>query len=237
MHPLDRLLFQRALALALVFFGLFVGLVVATDEAGSTLALRAARLGALAPAIAVLAEAIVLARSRERGEIRTLAALGTPPWRSPLGAIAAGWLIGIAATALLASRYADVSSLFPTATIPTRWLAEASGSLVDPVSGARVLSDGSVVMLARDAIPAAARAPGRAAALLCLAPLAFVAPVWGAAPLTLTQRGAGAFVAAALAVGFLHALAAGRVGPGILVLSCSPLVLQSGWAFGRTKIA
>jgi hypothetical protein len=225
MTPFDRLLARRTLALGAILTLLVVGVVVVTDEAGSTFAMRVARVAALVPALAVIAEMVALAQCRERGEERALLALGASPRRVAFGAIVGGMVLALAALVLVASPLSDVSSLFPVVASSSAWSATPAG-LLDPSSGVSVAASGAITLSDASVVPALAGAPTRAAALSCFTPLALVAPLWGATELGLAARLSGAALAFAAAVVLLHVVAAGRAPASILVLAALPLVPQ-----------
>ena len=232
MHAFDRQLGLRCFAVAVVLTLLAAGLIVATDEVGSTLGLRAARLAAIVPGLTVVAQRVTLSQSRERGETRALEALGASPWRVARGAAVAGWVVGALAFGAIASPIADVRSLFPSIAAPAAWTTR-DAELYDPASGASVAADGSIVLESGVGPTAMRAAPGRVAALGCIAPLAIVGPAWGVTRLGLGARLLGAGVTLAFAITLLHAVAAGRVGPAWLVLAALPLLGQA--LFGNLR--
>lgn len=224
MHPFDRLLFRRALAFTAVLTLLALVVVVATDEPMSTAAMRVARMAAFAPLLATLGASVALAQARARGELAALSALGASPWRSVRGAVIAGWFVGALAIALLASRWADVSVLFPALPSHSAWSPDAAG-LLDAASGVRVGASGTIDFVGAHATHAPA-SPGQLAALLAVAPLAAAAPPWAGARLSLLSRILGAGLALVLAVVLLHAVASGRAPELVLVLAALPLAIQ-----------
>ncbi len=113
MHAFDRLLGRRCFGLSLLLLALALAVVLATDEAGSTVGQRAARLAVFAPAVAVVAERLVLSQARARGELVALAALGASPWSQARGAMVAAWAVGALSLLVLLSPLSDVRSLFP----------------------------------------------------------------------------------------------------------------------------
>lgn len=236
MHAFDRSLFRRSLGIV-ILLGLFgLGVMIATDEIGSTPRMRLSRLIAIFPGLVALGEGIVLAQSRTRGEIRALTALGASPFRATRGARVAGWLLASLGLALLVSPLADPSPLFPAVVRSTPWLL-SGGGLVDPGSGARVTRDGLVAFGEIAGSIEAARVPGRWAAFASIAPIALVTPVWAACPLGVGARLAAAFVTIMIAIVTLHAVAAGGLPVFGLVLAVLPLVLQAGWCFRNARSA
>jgi len=235
MHAYDRLLGRRCLGLSVLLALVALGIAAATDEPGSTLGTRLARLAALLPAIAVVAQQIVLAQSRARGELAALSALGCSPLGQVRGVVLAGVLVGLGALVAVALPGSDVRALFPV--VPGgRSFGLVEGALWDPRSGALYSPDGAI-SFGEVREPEGAAAPSRSAALGFVAPLACVAPFWGAAPMGLASRLAGACAAFALAVLLLHAVAARRLPAACLVLGALPLALQAVRAFRARRPA
>ncbi|MCL4751724.1 MAG: hypothetical protein KJ015_16230 [Myxococcales bacterium] len=229
MHAFDRLLWRRCLGLSLLLSLLVAGVAAATDEPGSTLGMRLSRLAAFLPAVAVIAQQIVLAQCRARGELAALAALGASPLSQVRGAIVAGLSLGALAVAAVLSPLSDVSALFPVVGGASSF-TPTDGGLWDPRSGVIYAPDGGVSFGAA-AEPRSLAPPTRDVAVGFVAPLALVAPVWGAAPLGLGARGGGAFLAFALSVLLLHGVAAARAPALCLGLGALPLALQALIAF------
>lgn len=237
MHAFDRLLWRRCLGLSLVLFVVVAGVAVATDEPGSTLGMRVSRLAAFLPAVVVIAQQIVLAQARARGELTALAALGASPLGQVKGAVLAGLVIGACAVAALFSPWSDVRSLFPVVGGAASFTPVAGG-LEDPTTGVLYAPDGSIAFGEASELEARVGAtPGRAAAAGLVVPLAGVAPLWGAAPMGLFARFAGAFLAFALAVLLLHGVAARRAPVLGLALSALPLAAQAALAFRARRRA
>lgn len=235
-HAFDRTLFRRSLGILILLVLLGLGVMIATDEIGSTPRMRLSRLIAIAPGLIALGEGIVLAQSRARGEIRAMSALGASPFRATRGARAAGWFLGALGIALLLSPLTDPTPLFPAVVRSTPWLVLGS-ALGDPVTGARVTADGVVAFSSVTASAGLAQVPGRWAALASIAPIALVTPVWAACPLGIGSRLAAAFVAIVLAIVTLHAVAAGELPTFGLALAALPLLLQAGWSHRKTRNA
>jgi hypothetical protein len=206
-----RSLWLRSVAMALLLGVIALGVMVATDEGGSTPAMRLARLCAFTPALAALGAATTLELARSRGELRALEALGVSPWGAAFGATLGGWFLGALAVAGLMLPWSDVAALFPTVTSHDTWVGQVGRTteLVDPAHGVAVGVDGGLRWV--EALPLAQVAdPGRRAAIACFAPLAFVTPTWTAAPLPIARRGVEVALTFAIAVLVLHAVAAGR---------------------------
>ena len=233
MHAFDWLVWRRCLGLSLLLSLLTAGVAAATDEAGSTLGTRLARLAAFLPAVVVIAQALVLAQSRERGEIGALAALGASPFRRVRGAILAGLCLGALAVLSLLSPWSDVSALFPVVGSATSFTVVGSG-LEDPATGALYSPDGSICFgVASEPASSGLAAPSRAAGLGFVAPLMGAASVWGAAPMGALMRVAAAGVTFVVSVVLLHAVAKGRMPAAIMVLAAAPMALHAMAAYRR----
>jgi hypothetical protein len=226
MHAYDRALLRRTLVLTLVAGVIALAVAVATDEAASTWRMRVARMSAFTPALAALGASVVLGQARARGELRALAALGYSPWRAALGPMLAGWLYGLAACAAVLSPWSDARALFPSVPTPATWWWDGT-ALTDLAHGVHVKPTGELLL--RPGRPAqwAGFVPTRQVAALALGPLAMVTPAWVGTPIRLAPRAAGIVATAALAVALLHAVAAGQLRPGWLVLSAVPLAVQT----------
>lgn len=235
MHAFDRLLGRRCFGLSLLLLALALAVVLATDEAGSTVGQRAARLAVFAPAVAVVAERLVLSQARARGELVALAALGASPWSQARGAMVAAWTVGALSLLVLLSPLSDVRSLFPVVQGHASFTAVPAG-LYDPASGVTHAADGSVTF-GEPLLAAAAGAPGKLAAALFLAPLSLSLPLWGGSALGVRARAGGAMLAGSLALVSLHLVAAGRAPAGCLVLAALPLAAQAARARHRGATA
>lgn len=205
-----------------------LAVMIATDEAFSTAGMRIARLCAFAPALSALGAGAIVGHASERGELRALLGLGASPFRTALGAIVAGWVIGAIAVIVLASPFADASSLFPAVETKGRFVV-SGGSLIQPELGVVVSPHGAIDLLSTRSEVARAFAPGRGAALWAVAPLALIAPVWICAPARAATRGAVAVVSLALVVLLLHAVAAGRVPAPLLAAAALPLAAHAAY--------
>ncbi len=232
LHGFDRLLARRTLAFTALAFAIAIGVTISTDEAYSTLGMRVARLCAFAPALSAIGAAVTLAQSRARGELRALEALGALPFRIARGPMVACWALGLIAALVLASPLSDVSSLFPALAAPAHWVLDR-GALFDPVSGVRVLKDGSLELGTAAPALAAAFAPSGFVALLVVVPLAVFLPPWTSAGLGFFSRLGVAFLALALTVVLLHAAAASRVHPAWLMSGALPIAAQALFAHVR----
>jgi hypothetical protein len=236
MHAHDWLLFRRSLITFAVLAVMALGIVVGTDEAGSTTGMRVARFVALSPALSVLAQLFTLAQSEARGELGALRALGASPLRVARGPLLAGLAVGVAAMLTLASRSADVTSLFPAVSTPGSWVNTDLG-LRDLATGVTVTPSGDVVFPAVPVAGLQSAAPDRFAALACLGPISLAAAFWGATPLGLPGRVAVAALTAFVAIVLLHATAAGVIPALWLAVAALPLVAQSAVGWGRRRLA
>jgi hypothetical protein len=237
-----RSLWLRSVATGLLLGVVALGVMAATDEGGSTPAMRIARLCAFTPALAALGAAATLELARSRGELRALEALGVSPWGAAFGATLGGWFLGGLAVVGLMLPWSDVAALFPTVTSHDTWVGNAgrAAQLLDRAHGVAVGVSGAVHWV--EALPLAEGvepSPGRGAAIACFAPLAFVTPTWIAAPLPIARRGVEVALTFAIAVLVLHAVAAGRAVVWALPLAALPFAASAvlthrfpGWKLG-----
>lgn len=224
MNAFDRSLCLRALAYSALALAVVAVVIVATDEAYSTTAMRIARLSALAPALGAVGTAAAAAQAERRGELLALAALGNPPERAVLGAVVGGWMVGGLATLALLSPLADAGSLFPALTHGAVWI-ESSGALQDVRGTVRVAPDGTLAFAGTGAATTLEHRPAGAWGALATAPLALVAPPWSVGGAATIVRASTLVATAALVVAMLHAVAAGRLGPAWLVAGAGPMAV------------
>lgn len=236
MHAFDRAVCRRSVVITLVLALLTLGVMVATDEVGSTPRMRLARLIAIVPGLIALGEGIVLAQCRARGELVALSALGASPWRIGRGARIAGWALGAIGVLLLLSPLTDPAPLFPAVVRSTPWIPTL-GALADPATGVRVVSDGSIAFDALMSEAELSYAPGRVAALSSIVPIALVTPAWASCPLGVAARLGAAFVALVLTIVTLHAVAAEELPTLGLIVAPLPLLLQAAWSLYKTRTA
>jgi hypothetical protein len=229
MTAFDRSLFLRMLGVTGILLGATLGVVVLTDEPGSTAAMRVARVAAFTPALSVVGALLCLEQARDRGELRALAALGISPWRAAWGATLAGWLLGVVAALLLISAWADPSSLFPVLPEPHGWL-HAGTRWVEAVRGVTVAPDGSLVLSPPTGLRTTACAAHAWVAAVAIGAHGLVAPPWAASPMSVGARLVGLFVSIALTVTLLHVFAAGIASAGWLVLGAAPLAVQTAYS-------
>jgi hypothetical protein len=232
MTPHDSLLFWRTLGGSLLLLGLVTGLVVATDEAYSTLGMRVARLCAFCPLIAAVAMASCLGLATRRGELRALSVLGASPWTAAFGALCAAWLFGAVAALILLTPLADVSSLFPAPPISSGWHWQGD-AFVEPVRGIRVEADGAISFITQQDPTKSALVPGGLEALSAILPQALVLPPWLAAPLAPRARVFGLLLSLALTLLALHAVALGQLPRLLLPLVAAPLGAQLALSLER----
>jgi hypothetical protein len=232
LHGFDRLLARRSLAFTALAFAVAIGVTISTDEPYSTLRMRVARLCAFAPALSAIGAAVTLAQARARGELRALEALGVAPFRIARGPMVTGWALGLVAALVLVSPFADPGSLFPALAAPAHWVVD-KGALFDPVSGVRVLRDGSLELGKSAPALGAAFVPSGFVALLVVAPLSLFLPPWTGAQLGVFARLLAALFTLAAVVVLLHAAAAGRIHPAWLIAGALPIGVQALFAHVR----
>lgn len=225
MHPFDWLLFRRSLLAAGVATGITAAVVVATDEATSTAAMRVARMSAFAPLIAAIAALSIVSHARARGELRAVECLGVAPWRAARGAALAALVVGCIGIVFLVSPYADAASLFPAVRSAIEWTIDANGHAARAL-GVVITSNGSITLAPRIAEMARV-APAAWAALPSLAPIAFAVSPWAVTPMPHAMRAASIAVAAMATVLCLHLVAAARFGPLVGTLASVPLILAT----------
>jgi hypothetical protein len=222
----DRRLFLRSVGTtALLGAGVWT-LIVVSDEAGSSAAMRGARLCALVPLLQILSVLWVLESARRRGEQRALEALGVAPLRVAAAVLGAAWLVGAAACLCVASSWVDPRSLFPVIADGQGW-TRAGEVWLDAARGVEVDALGRIRLGVASAAPLALSRSDAALALLL--PLCALAPLWAALRCAARERWLVALGAAALAVTTLHAAAAQRV-PSFALAGCAlPLGLHCLW--------
>ena len=200
------ILFRRTLLMIAALSVVTFGVIVATDEVTSTLAMRIARLGALTPLVSAVSISGIFAHAASRGEIAALSTLGVPPWRAVKGATVAGLVAGGVAALVLMSKLADPSSLFPAMHPSVAWQVDDSRLLARAL-GVMLRADGSLQRHVRDRI---ARLPTLTswAALPSVLPMAMLAPPWAATPMAKTARVGSVLATTALAIVLFHCIAA-----------------------------
>jgi len=223
LSPWDTRLAGRAVGLAAVIGAVTVVIVATTDE-GAPWARRLGMCAALAPVAATVAVLATIRLADGRGELRALAALGADPIRAALGAIVGGMAIALAGPALAASRFADLSSLFPRPVAARVWVLDGDGAMREITQGLLLARDGTLSVLDDAAPPSGALPAGAAgAALLALTIGAVAAPFWAAVPAAASRRAFVALAVVLAAILAFQSVAAGRAGPGLLV--APPLLL------------
>jgi hypothetical protein len=206
--------------------GVLVGstaVVIATDEATSTTAMRIARVAALSPLFAAVSVLAVLAHAGSRGELRALQSLGVAPARAGRGAVFASTLFATFAMIVLATRIADARSLFPTVHTAVDWAVDPLGRYAS-APAVFITANGGITLAPPGAPVLRAVHSGRDA-LPCVAPIAYLVGPWAVTPMSMTTRVLALTAAGAMVVGSLHLVAADRV-PAILAAgSVLPLVV------------
>jgi hypothetical protein len=229
MTAFDRSLFVRMVGVTGILLVGTLGVVILTDEPGSTAPMRVARVAAFTPALSVAAALLCLEQARDRGELRALAALGFSPWRAARGATLAGWLLGAVAALLLVSAWADASSLFPVLPEPHGWRL-AGTRWVEAARGVAVAPDGTLVLSSPTALRTTARTAHAWVSAVAIGAHALVGPPWAASPMSGAARLTGLFLSIALTVTLLHLFAAGLASAGWLVLGAAPLAVQAAYS-------
>jgi hypothetical protein len=225
MTPQDRVLSIRTLVLGVTLL-LVTGVILAlTDEPGSGIGARSARLSVLAPASAALAVYLAVGQMQRRGELTALSALGVRRERATLGAVFGGWFLCGAGLCVMASSLSDPAALFPA---PARGaeFVETGPALVETSQGVRVDSLGKLTFQTPQPRPDAPLPP-RSGALLSIASLGASAPVWAARLTRLRGAAYSAAATCALALIGFHSVAAGRLDPFWLALCGLPLALYA----------
>ncbi len=211
MTPQDRLLAIRTFVLGVAVVGVTVVVMVLTDEIGSGVGQRLARLSVLIPAAAAIAAFLAVAQIERRGELAALSALGARRARATLGAVVGGWLMALVAVAMIGSSWSAPAALFPTPARGAEFRVQ-DGALVEPSQGVRVDAKGQLQFqdkAPRPDIPP----PPRWGALLAVASLGISAPLWGARVGKLRGAAYSGVACIAIAVARCHAVAAGRGAP------------------------
>lgn len=231
MNPYDWALFRRTLLASAVLTAFTIAIVVATDEATSTVATRAARIAALAPLVIAVALLGVSAHAESRGELRALEALGLSPWASRRGAERAGFLVAVLGLSVLVAPFTDVSSLLPAVRPVVGWILSPDRT-VATAPGLVVNANGVVEMTAAAALPAFDRASALNGAIPCVAPVACAAPTWAATPMSLVARLSSGVLTALLVIVALHLVAAARISPPLGAAASLPMWLAA-WSLRR----
>lgn len=234
MTPHDTQLFWRTLGASVLLLALVLGVVVATDEAYSTAAMRVARLCAFAPLIAGVALVASLQRAERRGELRALAGLGASPWGAAWGALCAAWLFGCVASLVVLTPLADVTALFPEPPVRSGWTLGGAG-FFEPARGIEVVADGTVRFLEPEPGRTAFSKPGGWQAMSTLLPQALVLPGWLAAPIRPRTRAWGFGLTLAFTLLALHAAALGQLSGLLLPLVAAPIGAQLAVALERSR--
>ncbi len=225
MTPQDRLLAIRTFVLGVAVAVVTLVVMLLTDEIGSGVGQRLARLSVLIPAAAAIAAFLAVAQLERRGELAALAALGARRARATVGAVAGGWLMALVAVVMIGGSWSAPAALFPTPARGAEFRVQG-GQLVEATQGVAVSSDGALQFLDKEARPDLPPPP-RWGALLAVASLGISAPLWGARITKLRGAAYSAMATIAVAIFLFHAVAAGRVAPYWLVCCGLPLGLYA----------
>lgn len=224
MNAYDRALFRRTLLAQAVLFALTAATIVATDEATSTLAMRLARISALAPLVVAAGVLAVGGHARARGELRAIEALGVAPWTSLRGAEHAGAAVVAASLLVLVAPFTDATSLLPVVTTPIDWTVAIDGSRAT-APGLVVFASG-VIRTTSSASATSLHHATTWAVVPCLAPIAMVVSGWAATPMSAALRLSTGVLTTLLAVVGLHLVAAARVPAVLTALAALPMAVS-----------
>ena len=225
MTPQDRLLALRTFVLGMAVALVTLVVMMLTDEIGSGVAERLARLSVLIPAAAAIAAFLAVAQIERRGELAALSALGARRARATLGAVAGGWLMALVAIVMIGGSWSAPAALFPTPARGAEFRLQ-DGELVETSQGVRVDSKGELRFQDKAARPDLPPPP-RWGVLLAVASLGISAPLWGARITKLRGAAYSAGATVAIAIVLFHAVAAGRIAPYWLVCCGVPLGLYA----------
>lgn len=233
MSPLDWLLFRRTLAAHLVALAIALGVVAATDEVTSTVAMRLARLCAFSPFIGALCVLGVSLHARSRGELRAVESLGASPSRACRGAALAALALAVLALLTLASPLADPLSLLPVVHTGVDWTFDEGGHAARAL-GVVFGADGGITL---PAAPAGVRSGVRAGwiAIPCLAPVALLTAPWAVAPMPRALRIGTLALTGMSVIALLHLVAGERLTPAAGAVACCPLALALSWSRLRQR--
>jgi hypothetical protein len=223
MSPLDWLLFRRSLAAQSAALVVVFGVIAATDELTSTLAMRVARLCAFSPFVGALCVLGVSIHARSRGELRAVESLGATPSQASRGAALAAFVLALLAVAVLASPAADARSLLPAVHAGVDWTFDADGRLARAL-GIAIAADGRITLLGGNPLSPSTPPQGWLA-MPCLAPVALLCPAWAVAPMSRTARIASLVLTGGGVITLLHLIAGARITPAAGVLACCPLAI------------
>jgi hypothetical protein len=219
------LLLRRTLGASALTLALATGVVLITDESHSTAGMRLARLCALSPALAVLAQAAIVALARHRGELLALESLGASPWLAARGAMLGSWLVGAVAIGLLLTPFSDVRSLFPVPPVSSAWFRDGL-LMLSPDHGLRVQTDGTIGFLSLADEAGVVPGPGRLEALCVVLPAVLVLPPWQLLPEHRVAKVVAVALTLAASLLVLHGAAAHRLATALLPLAILPILLQ-----------
>jgi hypothetical protein len=233
----DTLLLRRAAALGVVLATIVFLIMLGTDDGASTHATRLGRLAALSSLAGAGGAFLAVAQARSRGELRALRATGTSPFRSALGGVLGGVLVGLCGVALAWAPGVDLTPLFPRALSPEGTWTQDGATWIDAVHGVRVAADGAVKWAGgradvRTATTETPFVPTMAALVLA----AIALPLWATVDGGAVRRGVVCFAIASAVVLVFHLVAAQRTSSMVLVLPplavlADALLLQRGRAW------
>ena len=224
MTAYDWLLARRTFSLGLVLGTLVFLVMLATDDAASTLAGRFGRFAALASLAGGGGAFIATEQARSRGEMRALGAVGVPPVKAAMGAVLGGAVIGALGAALALVPRVDLTPLFPrVAPLAVGWLWQGD-SWFDSMAGVVVHASGDLSRVGSAVTNGLGPPPTpRLATALVLGLAAFGFPLWATARGAAFRRSIVGLSVAATSVAVFHLVAAGRVSP--VALAVPPALL------------
>lgn len=228
MTAYDWLLARRTFSLGLVLGTLVFLVMLATDDATSTLPGRLGRLAVLASLAGGGGAFIATEQSRSRGEMRALGAAGVPPVKAVMGAVLGGAVIGALGSGLAIVPRVDLTPLFPrVAPLAVSWLWQGD-SWFDSMGGVVVHASGDLSRVG-SAVPSGLGPPPtpRLATALALGLAAFGFPLWATAPAAAFRRSIVGLSVAGTSVAVFHLVAAGRVPPVALAIPATLLLADA----------
>jgi hypothetical protein len=209
----DWLLARRSFSLGLVLAILIFLVMLATDDAASTLPGRLGRFAGLASLAGALGTFIAASQARWRGEMRALEAAGLTPMEAGRGAVLGGTVVGVLGSTLASLPSVDLSPLFPRVMPLAAWIWQGD-SWLDASLGVVVRASGDLSRVGPLVVNELGGPPiPRAATVLVLGLSALVFPFWAIAPAAPSRRWGVGLLVAATSVAAFHMVAAGRLAP------------------------
>ena len=143
-------------------------------------------------------------------------------------------MVGVMASALLMTDWADVRALLPALSPAAEWVRDGSW-FVDVSRGVRVDVSG-MLSWSEPSTFIDRRGPqaSRWAAFWVIAPLALLAPPWAAMELATAARFTGAALSVGTVIVVLHAVAAGALPPGLGAIASAWLAAQLAYDVGKS---